>query len=459
MTKSNSIYIFLSPLLLAISIFVVWFLPMNNWWCAVLMCANFSWILFITWKSEGLTPFFLFLATFIFLFIGGRFWAVLMGHEPYELTRGNFFKMEQIEPRVWLTSLTYILLFLYTATLAYIALPKKNRDKSILSGNLFTNQHLDIGLTIVWCLIAPFILYDVLHKFYVAMVQGAGYLSLYADQMKDVVPGSGFIASMLYVFFGIAMVFGSERTRKLFLLLVFFKALVFILIGQRGKFGCVLLFFIWYYYRNRKINIVRLGTFALVSIVIIAILVAMSSRDANSTLAKPHAMLDEFLFSQGVSISTFTFSQTIDNYPLVPYLVSFIPGYASFYSFFNALPAYEAGFANYLAYSLNYELYESGHGLGWTLLSDLYLYSGRTYIGFIVLSILFGLVCAKVEDASKTSALAATIIYTIFLNFTFLPRAGLYTIIPLIVWTVIMYYIFVPAVATRIRVSQVNWNY
>ncbi len=458
MIQLKNIYFALSPIFFAISLFIVWFTPMTYWWCSVLMCANFLWILFIAWKAEGLTPFFLFLATFVFLFIGGRFWTVLFGHDPHELIRGNFFNWDDIPWDVWLRSMTYILLLLYGATLAYIIYPRKNRHLPILSGDQYNNPNIDFALTIIWCLIAPFIIYDVSHKFAVAVINGAGYLSLYANQMKDVIPGSGFISSMLYVFFGIAMTLGGKKIRRLFMLLIFFKALVFIVIGQRGKFGCMILFFIWYYYRNKKINLSRLIAFGVVGLILIGLLVGLSGRGVTDSITKPITLLDKFLFSQGVSISTFTLSQSIDSYPLVPYFVSFIPGFASFYSLFDSLPAYEAGFANYLAYTVNIEMYESGHGLGWTLLSDFYLYSGKTLIGFTLLSILFGLICAKLEDDSKTSPLAATIVYALFFNFTFLPRAGLYTIIPLIVWILIMYYLFTTVVARNLKPSYQPQN-
>ena len=444
MDRSRVTYVLISLYTLCASLMLIWELPMSNWWYSILMCANFSWILYAIWKTERFSPFFLFLSTFIFLFIGGRFWATLLSYPETELQRGNFFSREPIPEPIWLDSLTFILLLLYTASIAYILYPRKNRDKPIITSYAEDNFLVNTTLQIVWCMLAPFIIYDIAHKFAVAIFSGGGYLSLYANQMENVVPGSGFVASMLYVFFGLAITLGNKRSQRLYLILVFLKALVFILIGQRGKFGAMMLFFIWYYYKDKKIRITRLAVFAIVGIILLAAILALSSREHTGyEPSGPLTMLTEFLFSQGVSLTTFTFSQQIETYPTLPYFVSFIPGAASFYSLLiGDLPAYESSFANFLAYNLNPETYEQGHGLGWTLLSDFYLYGERSFIGFTILSILFGWVCAWLEDAGRTSVLAACVVFTTFLNFTFLPRAGLYTIIPLIVWLLIIYYIF-----------------
>ena len=92
--------------------------------------------------------------------------------------------------------------------------------------------------------------------------------------------------------------------------------------------------------------------------------------------------------------------------------------------------------------------------MGWTLLSDLYLYSDRTYAGFALLSALFGYICAYVEDKSRTSPLAATIVFAVFLNLAFLPRSGLYTIIPLIVWIVLVHYLFIECTGFKSYYNQ-----
>ena len=451
MRQNTTTYNFISILILIVSIVLLWNIPFRNFGYAALMCINFLWILFIAWKSERLSPFFFFLSTFIFLFIGGRFWAELLYPDYFSMRRGNFFDETRIEDQLWFQTLTYILLFLYCATLAYINYPRKNKDKPLICYEREERLSVDRVLMFVFCVLAPFVIYDLMRRILLAL--NVGYLSLYAMQTENVSAGSGLVASMLYVFFGIALVYGNKRIKSAFILLMFAKAIVFIFIGQRAKFGSLLLFFIWYYMRKKNANIIKLALLTGGGLFLLMWIISFSLRGAAENFADPISILAHFFYEQGVSMTTFACSERINEYPVLPYLVSFIPGVASIASLSGAIQPYEAGFGHYLAYTLNADLYNSGHGLGWTLLSDLYLYSGRNYFIFTILSVLFGHVCAKVEDKARTSPFVAVIVFTTFLNLTFLPRAGLYTIIPLIVW-IWFVYSFINSVSPMFKNAQ-----
>ncbi len=421
--------------MLILSILLLWLVPLNNYGHALLMCGNFIWILHITWKTERMTPYFFFLATFTILFIGGRFWTELLIPNTYSMRRGNFFDETLINRALWCRSLTYILVFLYYSTLTYINYPREYKNKPILCYERKKHLSIDWILIGVLCIIAPFVLYDVGCKLLMVFTSEDGYLSLYKAQTQHITPGSGIVSSLLYVFFGIAMLYGNDRIKKLFMLLMFAKSFAFILIGQRAKFGAFMLFFLWFYMRKRKASALGMGVLAVASFFILVFITTFSAREATGACSSvPFAGLGRFLYAQGVSLTTFTFSQQIESYPTLPYFVSFFPGVASLVSLITPLPPQEASFAAYLAYTLNETKYLEGHGLGWTFLSDLYLYSGRTFEFFAFFSVLFGFICAYVEDKSKTNPFAAVVVYTTFLNLTFLPRAGMYTILPLLVW-------------------------
>ena len=443
MINRQQIHALISIAWLTISIFMLWLIPMSEFGYSVLMCLNFSWILYAVWKAEKLSPFFLFMATFIFLFIGGRFWAELVMPDEFILRRGNFFNEHYIRDSLWKQSLTFILLFLHLSTCGYLLYARKHKGQPYWSIKRTDMMSIDIVLLLMFCILAPPTLYDVFNKLTTA-AGGNGYLSIYQEQSEKVSAGSGLIASILYVFVGIALVYGKRSTKILYLTLISIKALVFILIGQRAKFGSMLLFLLWYFLRNKKVNIVKIGIFAGIALLVLVGVASLSIRQIGATdsVSPLHAMC-KFFYQQGVSLTTFTSSQEIESYPILPYFVSFIPGIASLTSLVTPLSGEEASFANYLACTLSPELFASGHGLGWTLLSDLYLYSGRTYTGFAVLSILFGLGCSLIEDRSRTSALASVIVTSVLMNFTFLPRAGLYTIIPLMVWVTAIYIVLI----------------
>lgn len=427
--------------LLLISILLLWMIPMPNLGHAIIMCTNFIWILYITWKAEHLSPMFFFMATFTFLFIGGRFWAELILPDTLSMRRGNFFDEALIGRVLWRRSLTYILTFLHYAAITYINYKRKNTYRSIICYERTERLRIDRILTAVLCLLTPFVLYDAGVKFLTAFTSADGYLSLYIQQTARIIPGSGIVSSLLYVFFGIAIVYGNKRIKLAYILLMFIKSFVFIIIGQRIKFGAILLFLLWFVMRGKKVSALRICTYAGGGVLLLMLLAALSLRESNGTQHfDSFRMLAKFFYNQGVSLTTFIFSQKIEHYPFLPFLVSFFPGVASIASLFTTVPPQEASFAAYLAYSTNPELYYEGHGLGWTLLSDLYLYAGRKFQFFALFSVFFGYICARLEDLSKSDPFVAVIVCTVFLNFTCLPRAGLYTILPLMVWTIAVYY-------------------
>lgn len=443
MIRTQNLHILVSIAALLISVGLVWLMPMSDLGYSVLMCANFVWILFVTWQAGKLSPYFFFITTFTMLFIGGRFWAEIFAPNAleFDLRRGNFFNETRIDDALWCQSLTYILLFLHVATIAYISFVQRDDEEQIICYERKEHMKVDTLLAVAFCILAPFTLKDIYDKFITAF-SGDGYLSLYLEQTENVSAGSGLIASMLYVFLGIALVYGNKRMKLAFLILMFAKAFVFILIGQRAKFGALLLFFLWYYLRGRKVNIAKVAVLGGASLLVLLWITSLSIREVtNDDVMSPFESLGRFFYAQGVSITTFAASQEIESYPILPYFVSFIPGAASVATLISSVPSHDAAFANYLAYSLNEGIYNAGHGIGWTLLSDLYLYSGRNYMVFILLAGIFGYVCARMENRSKTNPLVAVLVFAVFLNLTFLPRAGLYTVIPLMVWVWAVYLI------------------
>ncbi|MCM1035564.1 MAG: O-antigen polysaccharide polymerase Wzy family protein [Paludibacter sp.] len=434
-------YIAVSVLLLAVSLLILHFEPLTDWGYSLLMCINFVWVLLSVWKTAGLSPFFLFMCCFTFLFIGGRFWAELFLPNDFELRRGNFFDESHISDSIWIPALSYIVIFLQIATITYIHIRHFQSAKPMRVCN--TNQPkystVNIVLLLIGCLLTPLVLHDIISQLTIAIEEG-DYLSLYMGQTEDISAGSGIISSLLYVFFGIAFVYGNRYVRLLFFCLVFVKSLAFLIIGQRSKFGMLLLFIFWYYCKDKNIKLKHIGVFALFALFILIWLPSLSIRAISmGDNDSPLHMLLQFFYSQGVSLTTFTYSLQVSDYPTLAYFVTFLPGVATIASLFAPLPAVKTSFANHLAYTLDATLFEEGMGLGWTAVSDLYVHAGRISILFILLTILFALCCAKIENKSESSTFASTIIFVVFLNFTYLPRSGFYTIIPLIVYTYIIY--------------------
>ena len=95
---------------------------------AILFCIYFSLSLLYVWHIRRMYPFFLFLTLSNILFIGGRFWGILINPE-LELMEGTFFHNYYIAPRHMNETLCYVVTFIFLASFGYKTyskLPRKN---------------------------------------------------------------------------------------------------------------------------------------------------------------------------------------------------------------------------------------------------------------------------------------------------------------------------------------------
>lgn len=84
-------------------------------------------------------------------------------------------------------------------------------------------------------------------------------------------------------------------------------------------------------------------------------------------------------------------------------------------------------------------------------MSDLYLFSGRTYLGFALLALLSGIVIGWLEIKSLTNNLCKVVLFAIFLRLMILPRTGLNYIIPLIAYILVLFGIFKQIYNLKVR--------
>lgn len=436
----KSVRVFIAIILMLVGLATVSFFSLTAWQCAFVMAFHFMCVLGLVWKNSNLTPFFLFMATFVFLFIGGRFWVTLVDPNFDVLTRGNFFDWRPFTPKEWKYTLKCILLFIYLAGIGYMLIHSKQKDVKVERPTLPDRTSFPNFLSAVLIVLGISIAITTLPRL-VTAIHGGGYLSLYlGSQNSAAEAGSGIWNALLWVFFGIVMVYGNKNQRLVAIALISFKLLIFAFIGQRGALGCLFLFYIWYILKERQVKITSLIFVGIVGLIVIGISSALSIRGEGNT-GELGVVLKRFLFAQGVSLSTFVDSTRVDAYPTLAYWSSIFPGVGSLASIFSETPIFASdyNFSHYLAYSLNREQYISGHGLGWTLMSDFYVFSHGKLFFYSLFSLIFGLVCGAVERGCYSSTICQIIVYTSFVNFVFLPRAGLDSILPMIVWIMIIF--------------------
>lgn len=409
---------------------------------AILFASYSVYSLYYIWEVKKLSPFFIMMALSNVLFIGGRFWGILL-NPVLTLQEGTFFDYTIISSQHMKESLYYVLIFIFFASWGYKSCRIAGDEECVTETEY--NESADVFMRRIWWVVCALAMYGQIKAFMLALSQGS-YISMYLAQGQDYSAGGALGKILLYISLGLSLTYTSDSTKKRYLLLFLAYSLINILIGGRGVFGALLMFFIWYYSLSHKINIVKLGILASLALAFLLWVFSFSIRQAD---AEEYLSLNEaisiFLHSQGISFAVFDRSRDFLDYPTLAYIQSIVPGSSTIYSMFSgvSLKPQDVSFASYMSYNLNPFLFVSGFGLGWTLLGDLYLFGGRTYLGMALLSFIFGFACSFIERKSSSSTFCKVLVYSIFMRFVLLPRAGLNTIIPFMIYVYVIHSIFV----------------
>ena len=147
-------------------------------------------------------------------------------------------------------------------------------------------------------------------------------------------------------------------------------------------------------------------------------------------------MLLSFISGQGITLMIFDASRLIEEYPILPYFNSLIPGVSSIYATLTGetLHSYDVTFPAYMGYCFNTSLFYKGFGLGWSVLSDIYLYANRYSLIFIFLSFVFGFIFSRIELYAISSRFYKSLLFTLAFPLMMLPRSGLNTFCTLLVY-------------------------
>lgn len=201
---------------------------------------------------------------------------------------------------------------------------------------------------------------------------------------------------LLIIMIGLIFAYVPQYVKR-YLTLYFIYAICIIIGGARATFGSVLLICIWLYSLRYKISIIKISITGIIGLCILLLLFSISSRGAGieNFVLKDGLLL--FGYTQGVSLMVFDACRLFDNYPLITCLQNFIPGLSFTIAKFTGIFPQDATMQGYLCYNLNANLYDNGLGLGWTTLSDLYVYSKGNIIVFSILSFFVGCIITILE--------------------------------------------------------------
>ena len=148
----------------------------------------------------------------------------------------------------------------------------------------------------------------------------------------------------------------------------------------------------------------------------------------------------QFLYGQGVTLLVFFEAMKIESYPALAYIQNFIPGTSTIYSFFDEVYRYQNNFGYYLGYMLNEQAYNDGYGLGWSVYADIYLFSLRNPILYVGGCVSISFLINVLDFKSYRNSFYLFLILVLIQPILFLPRSGLNTVIPLIFYSIVIYF-------------------
>ncbi|NOI36285.1 O-antigen polysaccharide polymerase Wzy [Vibrio cyclitrophicus] len=236
---------------------------------------------------------------------------------------------------------------------------------------------------------------------------------------------------------GIAAMISRDKPRLFKIVLYVFVLNSVMTILGGGRSMAISAIFVLLYIVNQKndrFSIKNLMSFFIITFSVLLLLnyaMTFTSRAAYTELTI-YTYIAKFLYDQGSTLLVINASMNVDSYPVMPYLKTFFPFLPAISNLLTSIDyyPYEINFAHYLAWSIDSSLYSTGRGLGWSLLSDIYLYSLRNVIFFAMLSFLFG---KAIKYLSNHSNVTYGLLISIAPVFFTINRASISTLIPMVI--------------------------
>ena len=361
-----------------------------------------------TWYSQGkqMSIFLFFLLTY-HLFIGGRFFSHFIDPELDIFETTYFYKYSVTyndKIKVFSFALSFVLFAVIGHTFVYLS----RRNKSILPVPSIKMEEHDIDklLDKAFPLFVLFIIPKRILSIINTISVGYGATALGAEVNVSFV--DKFLDMFFLIALGLAIAYSDIKHIKKYFILYCISSVLTILSGSRAALGSFLLMSIWTYSRYYKLNVKKLITYVAVGAIIMMSLFSFSVRSYNAGLNQlsPLDACLFFLHSNGVTLMVHEASTRVSNYPILSYVQSFITGSNYIYSLVTGtkLAPEQASFSGHLCYELNPNLYYSGAGLGWSCISDLYLFSGGSLIIFCLWSFFIGYLISDIDKSSESKS-------------------------------------------------------
>lgn len=396
------------------------------------------------WNGNGkrVSPYILFFLT-MGLFLGGKFWAFIFDPDM------NLFFLD------WFTELNldleqkqrlmyYFLALMGLLNIGYLYQYSYNfEENNEPHENELFQDRLRIILRNALFVIGPLVLYAG-YKTLLA-VSAKGYTLLYEVQDEEYSSASGLANILLMIGIGITYGYNITSLKKYYLGVYIVSCFFTIMMGARGAFGVLLLFLLWIFSMSHKVSGKKLILYLSCAVLLLIFVFSFSVRAMENNLMRlgydsTTDVLIDFIAGQGISLMVFDASQLVDHYPALAYVQSIIPGTSFFWHLFSGevIDATDNNFANFLCHDLNPAMYRLGFGLGWSIMADFYLFGFKTFIGYSILSLLFGWFIGFLEIRAKSSLVIRSILFTVTPALLTLPRASMNSFFPLMFYCIVV---------------------
>lgn len=376
------------------------------------------------WYSNNakINLFFLYLVAFS-LFIGGRFWVGVFDHD-LDIFQPTYFFVYNVTPKNVSELMTWVYSFLYFVTIGYVMSRRRCCViKEVIDRKMDSKKCVSFA-KIVFPLILICILIQGMNEIYYAFTYGYG-VSLVDVTEKEY--NKSFITVINSVV-GVMMlaftnVYAKSEYPKYLKMYILYGILVLIG-GSRFAFASILLICIWLYSKEKNIGISKILIYVIAGVIVLLVIFSLSARGAGLEGFIIFDALEVFLYSTGISLMIFHASTLVHGYPWIAYIQTFIPGSTFLYSKLSdqKLHMQDLTFQGHMCYDLNPKLYADGNGLGWSSLSDLYLYSGASILVFCILALGFGLFFAFLENKADVNLKYRFVLISISQGVLMMPR-------------------------------------
>lgn len=398
--------------------------------------------LFSCWfnSNKKLNLFLLYLFTF-HLFIGGRFFVCLFDHglTPFEPT---FFYNYTVSAVRIVELMNYVYTFLYFIILGHYLSRMYPLKKPIQFNSPYINQNSVASISrFFYPILTVILLYQGIDSAISSFQNGYAAVDYSVSDVEYNVSIVGKFSPMLLVLL-LAMTFAyAKNNNKKYLMLYAMYGVVILVSGSRAAFGSILLLWLWIYSMKHQVSLLRIGLLTFGGLAILLIIFSLSARGAGFENFTLFDAIKIFLYDNGTSLMVFDTSRLIDDYPILPYFQTFIPGVSYLYSFVSGVTLYpqDISFEGHLCNTINPTLYSNGSGLGWTTLSDMYVYSKGNIILFSIFSAFLGSIIGCLEHWSKKSFFYIYIVIAVTPGVLMMSRGMLSALFVQIIYAFVFY--------------------